>query len=161
MTSTSISRQELAELLSVTPRAVADMEKRGLPADRSARHPRYDPAEAVAWYVDAKVAEAMLRRAPADLEAARARKTTADARLRELDLAFRQGELVRVDDAVAELDRMLDGLRARLVGFPGRWGLQLVGLKSPPEATAKLEQGVRELMELLVRVPADLEARDA
>lgn len=80
---------------------------------------------------------------------ARARKIAAEARLAELTLAEREGELVPVAEVTKVEAAFLAELRARIIATPGRWAPRLVGLRTTAAAQGRAEEIVDELLEVL------------
>jgi hypothetical protein len=92
------------------------------------------------WREDELVAEAM----PGDLDALRARKLAAEARMAEIDLAQREGEVVLVADYSKALGRVLDLLMSRLRSLPISLSAQL-GPDAESAAEVEVERIIVEL----------------
>lgn len=80
------------------------------------------------------------------LQDARRRKTEAEAQLAEFTVAQRAGQLVEITVATAEVERILDRLRARILAVPGKYAPQLIAKRTMAEATLALEVVTAELM---------------
>ena len=145
-----VNQKELAALLGLTTRQVNNLVERGMPVASADGKRMYDAPACIAWYRDAKVAEAVAAVGPDDLETQKTRKTAAEARLAELELARLEGRVVDVEAAAREVDALLDRLRAVLLAFVSRNAHLLVGRKSIPEVSGVLEGAVQELMAALV-----------
>lgn len=86
---------------------------------------------------------------------AAARRYAAQAEIAEMTLAERRGELIRIDDARADLTAKLTLLRTRLLGVPSRLGQEF------PDIAAKIvpivEDRIREALEELANADTDSE----
>ena len=72
------------------------------------------------------------------LEEAKQRKVAAEAKLAELDLAKREGELVEVEEVRPVIERMLSMLKQRLEQLPDQAAIQIAGCKSTGDVKEKL-----------------------
>ena len=152
-----VTQKELATLLGLTTRQVNNLVERGMPVSSENGKREYDAPACIAWYRDQKVSEAVAAGGPDDLDAQRTRKTAAEARLAELELARLEGRMLTVEDAARELDAALDRLRAVLLSFVSRKAHLLVGKKSIPEVSSVLDSAVHELMATLVEAGTNME----
>jgi phage terminase Nu1 subunit (DNA packaging protein) len=91
----------------------------------------------------------------------RTRKLSADADLAELRLAERRGELVPVAEVEAEMSRLCQAVRARILGARGRWAPRVIGLAGMREATQALDALALDLLKALESGAVDIEAEDA
>lgn len=93
-----VNEQTLAELFGVDRRTVSRWIKAGLPAEKHGRAKLIDLSVAIRWVRerDAETAEARIAavRSTPDLDVARARKVSAEARIAEANAAAREGELL-------------------------------------------------------------------
>lgn len=108
-------------------------------------------ADANAW-LRAKAAEDAKgdkSKKPSTLQQVELRLEEAKAAKAEIELARLRGELVTVEEAVAAHESRLTRLRAALLTMPQKWAPLLVGCKSMPEATDRLDRAVREAMQAL------------
>ncbi len=76
--------------------------------------------------------------ASVDLKEAQRRKTDAEAKLAELDLAKRERELVEVAEVITAVERMMSMLKQRIEALPDQASIQLAGCSTPQEMKAKL-----------------------
>src|SRR5690554_160930 len=76
---------------------------------------------------------------------AKRRKEAALARLRELEVLEREGQLITIDDAMRPVEALLALVRARLLALPGRIAGALP--MQPVEALELIEPIVHEAME--------------
>lgn len=112
------------------------------------------------WIADGKVPEVSANgtngngRASSGLSAdwtraeADRRKAIALARLRELEVAQRRGELVHLSTIEEELGPVLDRLRRGILNVEGRWAQHFPGC-DPKDAAAVLRRMAHELLETL------------
>ena len=84
-----------------------------------------------------------------DLKESQERFEAARARKMEIELELLQGESVKAVAAREELGRVLDRLRARLLNVPATAAPRMVGCKTVRQATAQLEEGMREALAVL------------
>lgn len=76
--------------------------------------------------------------ASVDLKEAQRRKTDAEAKIAELDLAKRERELVEVTEVITTIERMMTMLKQRIEALPDQASIQLAGCSTPQEMKAKL-----------------------
>lgn len=131
----------VAKALGVSMTAVKNARRRGMPHD-------IDGAR--------KWREQQQQTTAGTLAQAQRRKLEAEAELKELELAHKRGNLVTLDEAEAEFQKILAQLRATLVASPGKFAPRLVGLRTMAEAMSALESIVHEVMDQLVSVADDV-----
>ena len=143
-------KSELAEVLGVSIRTVESAVQSGMPKGRQGRAYDFGP-DAIVWYyqkkldaVEGKMAtmgEAQRRKAIAD-----AQRAESEARMAELNLAKRRGELIEVTEVLSQWGMLCDALRAKILGIPGQAAHRLVGCKSQRQARAQLEESIRDVL---------------
>ncbi|MHB1330241.1 MAG: hypothetical protein ACYC2K_18735 [Gemmatimonadales bacterium] len=79
----------------------------------------------------------------------RARKLAAEARMVELDLQEREGQVVPIAETRRVVAKLLTRLRGQLMVFPQRVAPQAVGLKTLAETEQVLSRGIRDMLTLL------------
>jgi phage terminase Nu1 subunit (DNA packaging protein) len=93
-----VTERELAQLFAVHVNTAHNWVKAGLPARKPGRRLMIELGPAIRWVreKDAETCEARIAtiRSTPDMDAARARKLTAEARIAEANAATREGELV-------------------------------------------------------------------
>lgn len=96
-------------------------------------------------------------------EAARARKTAAQARLAELEVAEREGRLIAIEDMEEMLREPLEKVNVVLKNVPSRQGPALAKAADIPLADAKalLSDAIEAVREELREVPGPAEEADA
>ena len=95
------------------------------------------------------------------LNDARARKEAALARLRELDLAEREGRLLPIESHTKILAAIIGELRARIVASPGKYATRIVGLHGVAQAQTVLEDMFNDLLSVLRTAGRDVRDRMA
>jgi phage terminase Nu1 subunit (DNA packaging protein) len=115
----SVSQDVLAQIFGVDRRTVSRWIRAGLPAGKKGRELSIDLAVAVQWVRtrDAESTEARIAavRANPDLEAVRARKLTAEARIAEANAAAREGELLSASEVRHRWTSRILAARERLL----------------------------------------------
>jgi hypothetical protein len=70
----------------------------------------------------------------------------AGAELKEMEVSFRRGEVVRVDDVRAMLAEMILMTKARLLAIPPRLAVEVMGEESRVMVQAKIEKAVKDAL---------------
>lgn len=83
---------------------------------------------------------------PKQLDDAKTRRETAEAKMAELELGKMESELVPVGDAAAEVAQFLDRLRAKLLNFPAQWAPLVAQCVGESAIQACLDDGIRDAM---------------
>lgn len=166
---------EAATILKVTGRQIRNWIKdKGLPAEKIPGVQKLDAAKVIAWYVDFRIAEngnlGNRRRSgaadsPAEpeecYEDALARKTRAEADLKELQLARERGEVA----AIADVERVLIGanksIQTRILAMPSALAPQLIGLDDRQRINLILERYCHDVLSNLASIDAVRDARGA
>lgn len=163
---------EFAAILGVTDRHVRNWIKdNGLQTLDLPGVTKLDARLAVAWFVKKALAESgnSGNRGPngaseepeETYDAALARKTRAEADLKELQLARERGEVA----SIADVERVLEGanksIQTRILAMPAGLATQLLGLVDRNRIFNVLDRSCRELLTNLVGIEAVREARTA
>lgn len=157
----NINQKGLAEVLGVTARQVRNLtEDHGLPStvDEQGRR-MYVLGEAVQWYVAFKVAAS--RGGDSALEEAKLQKERLEVRRRQIEVARAEGEVITIDDHRAVVERIASAFRTSVLGVPGAWGPQVVGIVSAAEGTEVMRTCSEELLRDLASALADELEQDA
>ena len=141
-----VNQKELAALLGLTTRQVNNLVEKGMPVVSENGKRLYDAPRCIAWYREAKVAEAVRANAPADLEEAKARKMSAEAELAEMQRDLERGRLMPVVDAEKAVGEIVGMVRAKLMAMPGKIGPLMVGCRTIAESTGRLEPAVHDVL---------------
>jgi len=121
------NRAEMAGMLGISPVTLDRWVAAGCPLQergKTSQGHKFNSAEVVKW-VRAREAEGT-RASDGDSDAKR-RHAAASAELKELELAERRGEMIRVEDVVPIVADELANVRSRLMAMPGRLAPGLVG----------------------------------
>ena len=156
---------EMARLLSVTDRQVRNWIKdKGLPAKKMPGVQRLDGAAVIAWYVDFRLTENgnSGNRAGADpsgepletFDEALARKTRAEADLKELQLARERGEVAAISDVERVLASANKSIQTLMLALPSSLAPQLIGLVDRAKIYAVIDRGVRATLGNLASIDA-------
>ena len=142
-----LTQKEAARRLKITARRLRDLSGRG---DISRNEDKSYPWPLIREEHRALKAEADRKRGvPVEGTSyyeARARHEATKARMAELELMVREGELINVADHRASLARIMDAFRAALLSIPGSWGPRIVGIGSPAEGTEAMRVCSEELL---------------
>lgn len=118
-----VTAARFAELHGVHHNTVGNWLKAGLPVRRESRVAMIDLAAGIQWVRarDAQAAEAAVEemRERADPKAVQTRKTAAEARLKELDLAERKGEIVTTSAVAESWAQQTIAVREAVMAVPG------------------------------------------
>lgn len=163
---------EMADLLGVTDRQVRNWIKdKGLPAKKMPGIQRLDGRAVIAWYVDFRLAEngnsGNLRGvSPAGepletFDEALARKTRAEADLKELQLARERGEVAAILDVERVLASANKSIQTLMLALPSSLAPQLIGLADRAKIYAVIDRGVRATLGNLASIDAVRQARTA
>jgi phage terminase Nu1 subunit (DNA packaging protein) len=169
----AVSVSDVAELLGLTDRQVRNLIKdKGLPARSDPRGFTLDWPTALEWYVGYRSAQkggnGGNRRPGSNPEEpeetydeALARKTRAEADLKELQLARERGEVA----AIADVERVLNGanksIQTRVLAMPASLATQLLGIDDRTRIFNVLDRSCRDLLTNLASIDAVREARTA
>jgi phage terminase Nu1 subunit (DNA packaging protein) len=93
---------KFADLVGVHYNTVVDYIRKGLPSRRVGQRTLIGVAAGFQWLIAKKNEDIRLAREQSDPDVARTAKVTAEAKLKELDLAERQGSLVSVERVAEE-----------------------------------------------------------
>lgn len=135
-----VNRTQLAELIGCSPTTILAMVKRGAPYISRPKSQggawKFESAEVIKWMADLTGSSDELER---EAKVARTRQLVARASLRELELAEKTGEMVRIPDLIAKIEEGEAITKSRIMALPGRLG-QAVSIETDP---AKVEEILR------------------
>ncbi|KKK51877.1 hypothetical protein LCGC14_3110550, partial [marine sediment metagenome] len=141
-----LNKKQFADTIGLKPRQIDNLVLDGLPRTKRGRSYDYG-IEAVVWYYQRRIDRDKATRP--DLKESQERFEAARAKKMELELELLQAESVKAHVAREELGRILDRLRARLLNVPATAAPRMVGCKTVRQATAQLEEGMREALAVL------------
>jgi phage terminase Nu1 subunit (DNA packaging protein) len=146
---------KIADALNLSEQRVQQLVKEGLPRESRGQ---YDPVKCLLWYIR-YLQQAIEKRTTPTLDDGfvgerkeRMRLLSADADLREMELAEQRSQLVAIQDidkAVADLARTVT---ARVMAVPPRLAPELVGETSRMMLQAKMERAFRETLAYLAKL---------
>ena len=166
---------DVAELLGVTDRQVRNWIKdKGLPAKSDPRGFTLDWPSTLEWYVGYRSAQnggnggnrrpgtgSDLPEEPAEsYEDALARKTRAEADLKELQLARERGEAASIADVEKALSSANASTKTLIQAFPSRLSTQLLGIDDRAKMFAILQRECNALLGNLASIDAVFQARN-
>lgn len=148
----------VAELLGVYKGKLQELRNAGMPTRGLGKSMKYPWRECIKWYTDhiikrevEKVRAQMPTGPEMDKDEAVARKLTAEALIKEVELEQLRGTLVNYRDAEAELAKHLGIVRQGLLSFPARVAPYLVGLTNEMDAREMMITKMNDLMQQLAK----------
>jgi hypothetical protein len=161
---TSISKRHFAETYGVSESQLERLFQQGMPHEKQSSRKIAIPMPAGrVWYHDYLVDKGRRQAAPKDLDEAKQRKMAAEAELAELELSEKRGELMTVSDFAKITGEAFSRARARLQNLAPRVAAAAFGAPTIPEAQARIEPLVIEVLDELRRaddVPASADSED-
>jgi phage terminase Nu1 subunit (DNA packaging protein) len=167
----ALSVVDVAGLLGVTDRGVRKwIKEKGLPASSDARGFTLDWPATLQWYVAYRIAENLGTggtQAPGtggtepaeNYDQALARRTRAEADLKELQLARERGEVA----AIADVERVMSGanksIQTLILALPSSLTPQLIGMDDRNKIYAVVDRAVRSTLGNLASIDAVRQAR--
>ncbi len=147
----NITQAELAKRLDRTTKQIRNLTSRhGMPRNADGSYPWPESHE---WWVKFKMEEKDRRRGNdagvSDLDRARAAKEWALAKMRELELEERMGELVSADYLARQVEDCCTAVRATLNNVPGKYAPRIIGVDSVGKAQLILQDVVDEVLRSL------------
>lgn len=146
-----LTKAQLSRFLQVDRETVSDWTRNGCPVQDTPKGERFELQSVMRWLYKRKTT-ARTERSEAD---ARKAKLEAEAKLKELEVAEREGALVPKATAIAAWRRVASSVRTALVALPGKLAPQMTDLATPAAAQAVLEREVRGVLERLAGEYAD------
>ena len=132
-----VTTNELAGLIGKSPTTIREFIVAGMP---KIQHNTFNLVDALKWYHTHLEEKYRGRYADLDLEAEQTRKTKAEADLKEIQLAVKRGSLAPIELVIAEWDRIISSMKARLLGIPSVIASQSPGpVKAQMKAIAEQE----------------------
>lgn len=153
-----VNAGQFAELVQAHHNTVGNWIKAGMPVShRKGNAAVIDLWAAIPWVRARDRQEVEEARNAHDPESARARKVLAEARLKEMELAEREGRTITVEEATAAGLAVADAVREALLGVAG--AAVQAGLVAP-EQEAALDALVRDALTALSRRPVKVEGEE-
>jgi hypothetical protein len=156
--SAEILATEAARRRGLTTQAIGQWANRaGAPVRKEGRRVFVAWPDFARWREQQMIATAM----PADGDAVRTRKLQAEARLAELTLAEREGQLAPVADMDAAVEQLAGAVRDEVRGLRARFAARMVGLETVAEAARELDAMAVQILASLVTKAESLQGDDA
>lgn len=156
-----VSVEQFAKTIGVTSQRVYQLIQAGMPHRDRVRgkktNTRVVPAEAIKWLRDRDRSEALAEKALNEAQE-RARKTRAEADMKELQLAQLRRELVPASEASTFCEAFAGGFDSVAKGQLGRFEREMVKVTTAAEARVLKNKIVAALMKGAQRYAASLEA---
>jgi phage terminase Nu1 subunit (DNA packaging protein) len=147
-----VTQKELCELMGLKERQVATLCARpGAPQKRQGTKWVYAWPGFVRWYGDERERAGRDKARPATEDEARKRKLAAEAELAELDLATQRKELMTVEQFDKLVSETFARVAAQLKTAPTKYAPDVLGVKTLPEAVARLDTVFRDALDELFR----------
>jgi len=167
----AMSVTDVAELLGVSDRGVRKwIKEKGLPAKSDPRGFVLDWYATLRWFVAYQIEEnagtggtKRGKNSPEDeletYDKALARKTRAEADLKELQLARERGQVAAIADVQRVLTASNKSIQTLLLAMPAALATQLIGLADRGRIYSIIERAVRGTLSNMANIDAILEAR--
>ena len=168
----ALSAVEVGKLFGVSEKTVRNwMNKNGLPFDASGRARTIEWAKAFRWYLDTQVnsdGNGGNQASPLALvedpgvsesyEMALARKTRAEANLKELQLAKERGQVASIPDVERVLAGATKATQTQILALPSRLAPRMLGIEDHVRAVAIIQAETHQLLSNLATIDAVREA---
>ncbi|WP_417623198.1 hypothetical protein [Parasphingorhabdus sp.] len=125
-----LNRTEMADFLAVAPTTLDAWTRQGCPVESrpgQGKAAEFDSGAVTRWWIASQVEKATKRGDADAIDAHRSRKLSAEADLRELELAKLQGELIHLDDVERAFTQYSVAVRGAAMALPDRAALRLAG----------------------------------
>jgi phage terminase Nu1 subunit (DNA packaging protein) len=142
--------KQLTQTLNVTEQWIGKLVKEGMPKEARGK---YDLGKCMLWYIRYLQA-ALRRRSGATGESGRTEQTerlrllSAEAELKELELARERGEFAAITDFEKVITELVVTTKARILAIPSRLAPQLVG-EDRLKIESRLEKELKETLSTL------------
>lgn len=148
-----VSRDFLARVLGVDVRSLKNFVAEGMPKSERAKYPLLG---CVQWYVNREREAARGAKGLNDLDLARQRKTTAEARIAELTLAEKEGQSIPIDVHSDRLRERLESVAGEVKAL-GKYNADVVAANSPEAADVLLDRMSDEILRELAGLSDTIE----
>lgn len=144
--SQAISKRVFSETFGVGEKQLERLFLQGMPHKKDANRVTIPMPAGRTWYYDYLVQKGRTQAAPRSIDEARRRKEAAEAEMSELELAKARQELVVVEDFRTAVAEAFGRVRAKILNLPPRLAGVVVGVNTKPEALARIEPLVLEIL---------------
>lgn len=126
------------------------IQEQGFPLDEQAKGShRIVWPDGLHWYIEYKVRSERSRERPKTLDQSRAAKLEAEARIAQMEAAKLEGSLITLEDHEKVLSSLLEVVRSALNSAPSSLAPRIVGCKTIPQASARVQPFFVELVDSL------------
>lgn len=143
MLTRAATRQALGEM---PERTFSLLVGEGLPRVGDGKLAKFPWPEVWHWYLKRERQKAKDEARPKDRNEAEERLAAAKAQLAELELDEKRGGLCTRDQFDATVAAVYERVRAQVLALGPKWGPRCVGLRTTPEAVARLEEAGRDIL---------------
>lgn len=140
--------------MNISPRRVQQLHAEGLPREGRGR---YNIGECMAWfirYLQRKLEEKAVPNEDGEyigVTRERARLLSAEAALKEIELARERGQLVAIRDVEHEFIELVQTTKARIMAVGPRLAAEITGNDTRDEVQRKIEASLREALIALAK----------
>lgn len=154
-----VSVKQFADLVGVTPERIYQLIQSGLPhRKRGKTGTRVVPKDAIKWLRDRDRAEAVVEKA-LDEAKERARKTRAEADMKEIQLSELRAAVVKTSEATTFLEAFVGGFASVSAGQLGRFEREFIKVTTAADARTLRVRIHRALMEGAQRYADEMAAK--
>ena len=136
-----LTEKELAAAVERDERTLREWREQGCPHQRRSNRILYRLPQVLEW-----LQERARKELDADESKERARKMRADADRSEMAAAKLRGELAPVAEMDAAVERLATAVRNEVAGLRSRFTLAVLGLQTPVEAAAVLDDMAKQIL---------------
>jgi phage terminase Nu1 subunit (DNA packaging protein) len=144
-----LTEKELAAAVERDERTLREWREQGCPHQRRSNRIMYRLPQVLEW-----LQERARKELDADESKERARKMRADADRSEMAAAKLRAELAPVSEMDAAVERLATAVRNEVAGLRSRFTLAVLGLQTPVEAAAVLDDMARQILSALAGAAA-------
>lgn len=158
-----ISGAEFGRRIGLTTRHVYRLlQEPGFPLDETGKDGTHKIVwpDANHWYIEHKVRAERSRERPSSIDQSMASKMEAEARMAQMKAAHLEGTLITVEDHERVLSHLMDSIRASLSSAASSLAPRIVGCKTIPQASARVQPFFADLVDSLRAEVEDLEEED-
>lgn len=151
-----MNRSQIAQVFGVSVVTIDAWVRKDCPFEKKGRNgAQYEfslPA-VITWRVEQLVSQAMgMFRSGDDIKTAEKRLAFAQAEIKELELAEKQGVLINTEAAAKLVERGIMETRSQLLALPTKLAPRLPACKTAPQFKAVLDKAVRDALHGLSRI---------
>ena len=145
-----LTETELASAIGRDERTLREWREKGCPHQRRSNRILYRLPQVMAWRE-----EQARKELDADEAKERARKMRADADRSEMAARKLRGELAPVVEMDAAVERLATAVRNEVNGLRSRFALSIMGLQTPADAAAALDDMAKQILGALATAAAE------